>query len=145
MKGADGTKTPKEKWFAPDEGILPAPLPQEKLDEMRNASEERKEQTRAHMRNKDKKYVHTCASEIVPNVKQLRRCDGCARLTGFLNSLKVLTAECESAYLGWYTGLIKPKLFTRKLAASRPRLAPQPFVISVVERHMCCDISKSTL
>ncbi|KAH7093492.1 hypothetical protein FB567DRAFT_587925 [Paraphoma chrysanthemicola] len=57
MQGADGTKTPKQKWFEPDEGIVPAPLPQEKLNEMRNASEERKEQTRAYMRNKDKNYV----------------------------------------------------------------------------------------
>jgi hypothetical protein len=146
LEGADGTKTPREKWFAPDEGILPAPLPQERLDEMRHASDERKEQMRAHMRNKDKKYFfQACESKIVADVKQLRRCDGCARLMGCLNSLKVLNAECERTYLGWYTGLIKPKLFTRRRAASRLRLAPQPSVIPVAGRHMCCDISKSTL
>ena len=30
FENVDGTKTPKEKWFHPDEGELPAPLPSEK-------------------------------------------------------------------------------------------------------------------
>ncbi|KAL1792502.1 hypothetical protein ACET3X_009009 [Alternaria dauci] len=39
---ADGTKTPKEKWYEPDPESLPAPLPQEKIEEVKNQSEERK-------------------------------------------------------------------------------------------------------
>ncbi|EOA87569.1 hypothetical protein ACJQWK_08650 [Exserohilum turcicum] len=39
---ADGTRVPREKWFAPAAGILPAPLPRERVDEMRSYSEERK-------------------------------------------------------------------------------------------------------
>ncbi|KAF2029565.1 hypothetical protein EK21DRAFT_112775 [Setomelanomma holmii] len=53
----DGTMTPREKWFAPDDGILPAPLPQEKLDEARNDDEERKEKMREMLKNKDKRYI----------------------------------------------------------------------------------------
>ncbi|KAH7412080.1 hypothetical protein DE146DRAFT_751216 [Phaeosphaeria sp. MPI-PUGE-AT-0046c] len=53
LEGADGTKTPQEKWFEPDDNILPAPLPQERLDEVKNGSEEDKEQLRKLLREKE--------------------------------------------------------------------------------------------
>lgn len=62
LEGADGTKTPEEKWFAPDDDILPAPLPQERLDEVRNGSEEHKERLRKLLREKEK-YVITPLQE----------------------------------------------------------------------------------
>jgi hypothetical protein len=55
VENVDGNQTPKEKWYAPDEGVLPAPLPQEKIDEVKNSSEERKETMRKMMREKKKK------------------------------------------------------------------------------------------
>lgn len=45
-KDYDGTKTAEEKWFHPDEGVLPEPLAHDKIDEIRNMSEERKEMFR---------------------------------------------------------------------------------------------------
>jgi hypothetical protein len=51
---ADGTKTPKEKWFEPDAGTLPEPLSQEHIDKVKNQPEERKELLRKRMRE-DKK------------------------------------------------------------------------------------------
>jgi hypothetical protein len=47
---ADGTKTPKEKWFEPDAGTLPEPLSQEHIDKVKNQPEERKELLRKRMR-----------------------------------------------------------------------------------------------
>jgi hypothetical protein len=55
VENVDGNQTPKEKWYAPDEGVLPVPLPQEKIDEVKNSSEERKETMRKMMREKKKK------------------------------------------------------------------------------------------
>lgn len=51
---ADGTKLPKEKWFDPDPGILPKPLAREKVEEIRNQSEEYKNVLRQHMKEDDK-------------------------------------------------------------------------------------------
>ena len=56
LEGADGTKTPQEKWFQPDDDILPAPLAQERVDEVKYGSEEHKEQLRKLLREKEK-YV----------------------------------------------------------------------------------------
>ncbi|KAI8931064.1 hypothetical protein NX059_012075 [Plenodomus lindquistii] len=50
LSDADGSKTPKEKWFHPDEGVLPEPLAQERIDETKTWSEEQKEKLREHMR-----------------------------------------------------------------------------------------------
>jgi hypothetical protein len=50
----DGTKTPKEKWFEPDDGVLPAPLPQERIDEVRNSDEKHKDIIRKRMREDEK-------------------------------------------------------------------------------------------
>lgn len=55
LEGVDGTKTPKEKWFKPDEGVLPEPLSQERIDEVRNGDEERKEMLRKMLRDGTKK------------------------------------------------------------------------------------------
>jgi hypothetical protein len=56
IEDADGTKTPKEKWFKPDDDILPPPLQQERWDEVRNDTEEKKEVLRKLIREKEK-YV----------------------------------------------------------------------------------------
>lgn len=54
LEGVDGTKTPQEKWFHPDEDILPAPLAQEHVDEVKNGSKEHKERLRKLLREKEK-------------------------------------------------------------------------------------------
>jgi hypothetical protein len=56
IENADGTKTPKEKWFEPDDGILPPVLPEEHWDKVKNDTEERKEVLRKLIREKVK-YV----------------------------------------------------------------------------------------
>jgi hypothetical protein len=50
LQNADGTNTPKEKWFKPDEGVLPRPLPQEEFDKVKNMPEEGKERLRKRVR-----------------------------------------------------------------------------------------------
>jgi hypothetical protein len=54
LENADGTKTPKDKWFEPDDDILPRPLSQERWNEVKNYSEEKKEKLRQMIREKDK-------------------------------------------------------------------------------------------
>ncbi|KAF2123381.1 hypothetical protein P153DRAFT_303983 [Dothidotthia symphoricarpi CBS 119687] len=54
LKTSDGTKTAKEKWFKPDEDILPPPLPQEELEKARNMPEDQKELLRQRMREREK-------------------------------------------------------------------------------------------
>jgi hypothetical protein len=54
LEGADGTKTPKAKWFEPDEGTLPPPLSQEAWDKVNNDSEENREKLRQLIREKEK-------------------------------------------------------------------------------------------
>ncbi|KAI4942654.1 hypothetical protein J4E91_009823 [Alternaria rosae] len=51
---ADGTKTPKEKWFEPDAGTLPEPLSQQEIDKVKNQPDERKEFLRKRMREDEK-------------------------------------------------------------------------------------------
>lgn len=50
----DRTTVPKDKWFQPDEGILPAPLPQEQILEIKNMPNERKELLQQRIRDSDK-------------------------------------------------------------------------------------------
>jgi hypothetical protein len=57
LEDADGTKTSREKWFNPDEGILPPPLPQEKYDQVKNKSAEEKEVLRKMVRESEKYAV----------------------------------------------------------------------------------------
>ncbi|KAH6870436.1 hypothetical protein BKA58DRAFT_385071 [Alternaria rosae] len=47
---ADGTKTPKEKWFEPDAGTLPEPLSQQEIDKVKNYPDEQKDFLRQRMR-----------------------------------------------------------------------------------------------
>jgi hypothetical protein len=54
IENADGTKTPKEKWFKPDDHVLPAPLPQERWDKVKNDTEEKKEVLRKLIKEKEK-------------------------------------------------------------------------------------------
>lgn len=54
LERADGTKTPKEKWFQPDDDILPPPLSQERWNEVKNGSEESKEKSRQLLRERVK-------------------------------------------------------------------------------------------
>jgi hypothetical protein len=54
LENADGTKTPKEKWFQPDDDVLPPPLSREKWNEVKNGSEESKEKSRQLLRERDK-------------------------------------------------------------------------------------------
>ncbi|KAF1849028.1 uncharacterized protein K460DRAFT_375755 [Cucurbitaria berberidis CBS 394.84] len=46
VEGIDGRHTAKGRWYQPDEGILPEPLSQERSDEVRNMSEEKKDRLR---------------------------------------------------------------------------------------------------
>jgi hypothetical protein len=57
LENADGTKTSKEKWFSPDDGVLPPPLSKKKLDEVRNSSKENKDVLRKMVREKEKYVV----------------------------------------------------------------------------------------
>lgn len=54
LEYVDGTKTPKEKWFEPDDKVLPAPLAQEKIDEVKHSTEEKKKPLRKLMREREK-------------------------------------------------------------------------------------------
>ncbi|KAI4657689.1 uncharacterized protein J4E78_006077 [Alternaria triticimaculans] len=47
---ADSAKTPKEKWFEPDAGVLPEPLSQQEIEKFKNQPEERTELLRKRMR-----------------------------------------------------------------------------------------------
>ncbi|KAF2832698.1 hypothetical protein CC86DRAFT_442826 [Ophiobolus disseminans] len=58
LEEVDSTKTPKEKWFEPDEGVLPPPLAQEKVDAVKNSGEEKKKGLRKLLREKEN-YVDT--------------------------------------------------------------------------------------
>ncbi|KNG50880.1 hypothetical protein TW65_01858 [Stemphylium lycopersici] len=70
---ADGTKLPKEKWFDPDPGILPKPLAREKVEEIRNQSEEYKNVLRQHMKEDDKSFTtHRTRPEIQPSCIKAR-------------------------------------------------------------------------
>jgi hypothetical protein len=57
LEDADGSKTPKEKWFSPDDGVLPPPLSKEKLDEVRNSSKEKKDVLRKMVREREEYVV----------------------------------------------------------------------------------------
>jgi hypothetical protein len=57
LEDADGTKTPREKWFSPDENVLPPPLSKEEIDNVRNSSKERKDVLRKFVREKEKYVV----------------------------------------------------------------------------------------
>ncbi|KAJ4330403.1 hypothetical protein N0V87_010007 [Didymella glomerata] len=48
----DGSKAEKSTWYKPAEGILPAPLSRERLEESMNISEERKQVLRQKMKDK---------------------------------------------------------------------------------------------
>lgn len=50
----DGSKAEKSTWYKPAEGILPAPLSRERLEESMNISEERKQVLRQKMKDKPK-------------------------------------------------------------------------------------------
>jgi hypothetical protein len=50
----DGSKAEKSTWYKPAEGILPAPLSREQLEESMNISEERKQVLRQKMKDKPK-------------------------------------------------------------------------------------------
>jgi len=54
LENADGTKTPKDKWFQPDGDVLPPPLSQERWNEVKNGSEESKEKSRQLLKEGDK-------------------------------------------------------------------------------------------
>jgi hypothetical protein len=66
LEDADGTKTPREKWFKPDEGILPPPLSQENYDKVKNSSEKEKEVLRKMVRESEK-YVPVGRNVIAAN------------------------------------------------------------------------------
>ncbi|KAI4695190.1 uncharacterized protein J4E84_001815 [Alternaria hordeiaustralica] len=51
---ADGSKTPKERWFEPDAGTLPEPLSQQEIDKVKNQPDERKDLLRTRMREDEK-------------------------------------------------------------------------------------------
>lgn len=51
---ADGSKTPKEKWFEPDAGTLPEPLSQQEIDKVKNYPDEQKNFLRQRMREDEK-------------------------------------------------------------------------------------------
>jgi len=51
---ADGSKTPKEKWFEPAAGTLPEPLSQQEIDKVKNQPDERKDLLRTRMRKDEK-------------------------------------------------------------------------------------------
>jgi hypothetical protein len=54
LEDADGTKTSKEKWFEPDDDILPPPLSEERWNQVKNGSEESKDKLRQLVRERDK-------------------------------------------------------------------------------------------
>jgi hypothetical protein len=51
---ADGTKTPREKWYEPDPESLPEPLSQTEIDKVKNQPEERKDLLRKRMQENEK-------------------------------------------------------------------------------------------
>ncbi|KAF3032616.1 hypothetical protein E8E11_000433 [Didymella keratinophila] len=50
--GVDGSKAERSTWYKPAEGILPAPMPRERLEESINMSEEQKDFLRQKMEDK---------------------------------------------------------------------------------------------
>jgi hypothetical protein len=50
----DGSKAERSTWYKPAEGILPAPLPKERLEESMSMPEERKNVLRQKMKNDPK-------------------------------------------------------------------------------------------
>lgn len=52
--GVDGSKAEKSTWYKPAEGILPAPLPRERLEESMNMPEEQKQVLRQKMKEQPK-------------------------------------------------------------------------------------------
>lgn len=51
LETADGTKTPREKWFKPDDDILPTPMSEENLEKSRKMVYEKREWWIEKMKN----------------------------------------------------------------------------------------------